>query len=171
MLSSKWQGKGILTDPRSSPGYASVMNLMRTTYGDEALVSLGELDWQLADSGTANPQHVAAGSATLGAPTVLSLMTELMDAGAPIDYVVPTPVHTAFVTSGILADAAHPNAAKVFLNWYMSEVGQQIPCEYTMSPTLPGFDCEAMNLPEDRVAATLVSPEDSAQMWNLIGFD
>jgi iron(III) transport system substrate-binding protein len=46
--------------------------------------------------------------------------------GAPLAFVFPqTGVPTVSETYGIVADGPHPNAAQLFMDWFLSRVGQQ----------------------------------------------
>lgn len=48
---------------------------------------------------------------------------------------------------GVTADAPHPNAARVFLNWLLSVEGQEAACEGGFTPYRPGVEC-AFGLPQ-----------------------
>jgi iron(III) transport system substrate-binding protein len=51
---------------------------------------------------------------------------EFKQKGAPLSFVFPsTGVPTVSETYGILADGPHPNAAQLFMDWFLSPVGQQ----------------------------------------------
>lgn len=56
-------------------------------------------------------------------------MTEFMNAGAPLAWI--TPVEGTYLSSGhgnvaLVNRAAHPNAAKLFINWLLSKEGQTV---------------------------------------------
>jgi iron(III) transport system substrate-binding protein len=51
---------------------------------------------------------------------------EFVPKGAPIGFVFPeTGVPTVSETYGIVADGPHPNAAQLFMDWFLSPVGQK----------------------------------------------
>lgn len=43
---------------------------------------------------------------------------------------------------GVTAEAPHPNAAKVFVNWLLSVEGQEVACKTGFTPYRDGVDCE-----------------------------
>lgn len=172
MVDPKWAGIGGLVDPRSSAGYQSWTYLMRGTYGDEWLVKLGELNWQIADTGAANAQLIGSGAVQLGQLAAPSLMKDLLAQGAPMDYVTPTPVHAAFQSTGIIDGGANPNAAMVWMNFYMSDTAAEVLCEYQMNTTAPTYvdTCETQ-LPAEYEKAQLVPADTQAEMWSLMGLE
>ena len=68
---------------------------------------------------------VAAGS-SLATFDSTATAAELKRSGQPIEFLLsaedPTPIFT--LTAGIFKDAPHPNAAKLFLTWYMAKEQQ-----------------------------------------------
>jgi ABC-type Fe3+ transport system substrate-binding protein len=168
---SKWKGKGVFTDPRTSAAYTSWVALMDKSYGDGYLKDWASMDWAVVSSGVTGAQQVAAGAYELAAPVVPTHLTDLVAQGAPIAYVMPTPVHDSTMDSGITAKAAHPNAAKVFLNWYMGKAGQTVACHYDMATNYQPLisSCQA-KLPKDAVLGTPTVPTADATRWfSLLG--
>lgn len=85
------------------------------------------LNPQISSSGSANHQAVGAGEAAWSPHGISSFSNSLKADGAPVDFRVPGgPVFAIAYSSMVLADAPHPNAGQVFLNWLMSEEGQQV---------------------------------------------
>lgn len=70
-------------------------------------------------------QAVASGEITGSAYGIPTAVKPLMEQGAPIDYVVPTPSFGVSFGVGALGWAYRPNAALVFLDFLMSPEGQQ----------------------------------------------
>jgi len=58
-------------------------------------------------------------------------------AGAPVDYMTQEAVVT-IDGPGLVKGAAHPNAAKVFLNWYLGDEGQMALSDLKRVPAKPG---------------------------------
>ncbi len=71
-------------------------------------------------------RSVANGSNLVTFDSTSSTTGALKKAGQPIDFAFPErdTMPTFFVTAGIFKDAPHPNAAKLFLNWYMAKEQQ-----------------------------------------------
>jgi ABC-type Fe3+ transport system substrate-binding protein len=71
-------------------------------------------------------RSIASGENHVTFDATTSTVGALKQSGAPIELKFSEQDSTPFftLTAGIFKDAPHPNAAKLFLNWYMS-VGQQ----------------------------------------------
>lgn len=72
---------------------------------------------------------VAKGKYPIGLFPKTSVVTEFKTAGTPLDYIMP--IEGTYLSSGsgnlaLVNRAAHPNAAKVFINWLLSKEGQTI---------------------------------------------
>jgi iron(III) transport system substrate-binding protein len=66
------------------------------------------------------------GEASVGVTT--GTIENLLEAGAPIKVILfpDVPVVEGVAGMGLVKDAAHPNAALVFMNWVLSQQGQQM---------------------------------------------
>jgi ABC-type Fe3+ transport system substrate-binding protein len=71
-------------------------------------------------------RSVADGSNLVTFDSTSSTTGALKKAGQPIDFAFPEGdvMPTFFITAGIFRDAPHPNAARLFLNWYMEKEQQ-----------------------------------------------
>jgi ABC-type Fe3+ transport system substrate-binding protein len=71
-------------------------------------------------------RSVAAGGNLVTFDSTSSTTGALKKAGQPIEFAFPArdAMATFFITAGIFKDAPHPNAAKLFLNWYMAKEQQ-----------------------------------------------
>lgn len=71
-------------------------------------------------------KSVAAGQSTVTFDLTSSTTGALKKAGEPIDFAFPAAdvMPVFFVTAGIFKGAPHPNAAKLFLTWYMAKEQQ-----------------------------------------------
>jgi ABC-type Fe3+ transport system substrate-binding protein len=71
-------------------------------------------------------RSVANGADLVTVDSTSSTTGALRKSGQPIDFAFPErdPMPTFFVTAGIFKDAPHPDAAKLFLNWYMAKEQQ-----------------------------------------------
>lgn len=50
----------------------------------------------------------------------------LIRQGAPIGLIYPNPTLTALAMTGVVENAPHPNAARLYMNWLLSERGQMV---------------------------------------------
>jgi ABC-type Fe3+ transport system substrate-binding protein len=71
-------------------------------------------------------RSVADGTNVVTFDSTTSTTGALKKSGQPIDFAFPTHdvMPTFFITAGIFKDAPHPNAAKLFLDWYMAKEQQ-----------------------------------------------
>jgi ABC-type Fe3+ transport system substrate-binding protein len=71
-------------------------------------------------------RSVSDGSNAVTFDSTSSTTGALKKAGQPIDFAFPESdvMPTFFITAGIFKDAPHPNAARLFLNWYMAKEQQ-----------------------------------------------
>ena len=85
------------------------------------------------------PAVVAKGEFAVGFSVPSYMAFEERLAGFDIRYVAPK---TAWITSGpaaVLAGAKHPNAARAFVEFLLSERGQRIAMERGLFPIVPRF--------------------------------
>jgi ABC-type Fe3+ transport system substrate-binding protein len=82
--------------------------------------------------------------------------------GAPSDWLKLEPVPVAFDAVGILKDAAHPNAARLLVDFLTSEDGQKVLQRADYLPALPSVPAMKAGLrPEDGgFKATFLRPDD-----------
>ena len=71
-------------------------------------------------------RSVANGSNIVTFDSTSSTTGALKKSGQPIEFAFPArdTMPTFFITAGIFKDAPHPNAAKLFLDWYMAKEQQ-----------------------------------------------
>jgi ABC-type Fe3+ transport system substrate-binding protein len=125
-LMPAFQGKLISVYPHDDDAALYLFHLIVQKYG-----------WNWMDRYMANKPHFIQGHLPVARAIADGKMTATLDAtittagglkrqGAPIEIAFPAedevPVFT--VTGGILKDAPHPNAAKLFLTWYLGKEQQ-----------------------------------------------
>lgn len=128
LLNPKWKGKIVMTDPRmgSGPG---------TSGFGEGLEQMGQEFWnKMATQNirlVANYTQPITDAATGAYPILMypsgDLLVGAIRAGAPL-HIVPIKEGDQNYLQGIniIANAPHPNAALVLLNWYLSKAGQEV---------------------------------------------
>lgn len=126
LLDPKWKGKIILVDPRASAAYVPFWNLIIKEYGEDFLTKLKAQTPILAASSAPATQQLAAGEGAVVMPGVQSIVEDLKTKGAPVAYVQPPASTGPEIVPGLSAKAAHPNAAKLFIHYLMSEEGNRI---------------------------------------------
>lgn len=128
LLDPKWKGKIIMYDPTIAGAASRWVAVVADKYmGSDYMVQFAKQepvitrDYRLQIEGTAKGKYLI----TIGShPDILA---EFIKLGAPLKPVMPA--EGAFLTGGsglvsYLNKAAHPNASKVFINWFLSKEGQ-----------------------------------------------
>jgi iron(III) transport system substrate-binding protein len=138
----KWQGK-ILSDDFRAAGAGNVwfeatLNAFGRGFHEKMAAQKPVFSRNFPES----ERRVARGEYPLYLPFNVSEYISLR--GLPIKAVVPSE-GAAYVPFGaaILKDAPHPNAARVFLNFLLSEVGQTMLAAEGFRPAKAGFETKA----------------------------
>jgi len=126
VLDPKWKGKIIIPSPASSDTYIKFFDRVTEDQGDEYLTKLAAQQPIFSESGTPGAQSLAAGEAALMLPAAPSLINALATEGAPLKMVAPPNNTASKLTIGISAKAPHPNAAKLLVNFILSEEGSKL---------------------------------------------
>ena len=111
-------------DPGVVPGYLALMHVLREEYGDQYLKDLAAMGTTYEASQVSVTQSLAAGAKTLGMTGSFHLTDMLAQEGAPVDFQDMSPTTGSTLYSFASTEPAHPNAAKLLLNFLMSVEGQ-----------------------------------------------
>ena len=126
LLDSKWKGKIVLQTPgRGGTG----SGWFRATYRKFGLDYMRALAKQVAIVANVSdpPDAVARGSYAVAVAPTSSRGLGLAKQGAPVRFVRPREgLHLAPQGISFVANAPHPNAAKVYLNWFFTKEGQTL---------------------------------------------
>jgi iron(III) transport system substrate-binding protein len=145
LLDPRLAGRLMLVDPRGSGAWAQMYAtlLEDPDRGEAYLQRLGAQDNQPVPNSIVGSEQLVAGQGDVFVAGTPSILQAAADAGQPVAYWSPTdPSPVSFTNCLVSASAQHPNAARLFLEWLMSEEGQaalNIP-DYTASPLgdIPG---------------------------------
>lgn len=136
----KWKGKVAMDPPWRSNAVQGLLALWTKIGIMDSAQKLKSNDVRFFEGSAGVFQAVIRGDALVGTLADLPLEPGLED-GAPIGFVYPKS-GTAIIDGLLIvaAKAPHPNAAKVFANWLMTENGQAILQEADGLPvTRPGI--------------------------------
>lgn len=127
-----------LTDPALADGQVGVLELssqpsndfyiwLEETFGEDFYTELGAQKPRIYPSTTGIVEALGSGEIAATNWIVPSLLEEAKAAGAPVDYAIsPTGIFGLHGYAVINAEAEHPAAAQLYLDWLLSEEGQAI---------------------------------------------
>ncbi len=129
-LNPKWKDKIVLNDPTvQGPGQRFVGVTAVKVKSWDYMKELVKQKPAINRDQRLQVEWVARGKYAIGLGMQTDLPTEFIKAGAPIMEIVPEDDFVASAGPNDLAminRAAHPNAAKVFVNWILGKEGQTI---------------------------------------------
>ncbi|MGX7724822.1 extracellular solute-binding protein [Rhodococcus pyridinivorans] len=108
-----------------TPTYAGYLDFLEREMGPDYLPALGKQNPKFYSSSVTLAQAVASGEIGVANITQPATVIDLQELGAPVDAVVPEPGYATKYAAAAVATAHHPNSAKVFLDFVMSQEGQQ----------------------------------------------
>ncbi|OZD11653.1 hypothetical protein CH280_17870 [Rhodococcus sp. 06-156-4C] len=143
---------GIVDPRRSSPFVTYQYKVLQDAFGDDFMTRLSEANVTVVPSNPQLTEGIAAGDFDYAYPDIASITQAVIDKGAPVGIVVPEGPSVAGVhyNAAILENAAHTNAANVFMNWLMSAPGATSLARH-LKPAVTPIDVEG-SLPWDSVS-------------------
>jgi ABC-type Fe3+ transport system substrate-binding protein len=129
LLNPKWSGKIGYLDPRTPGAGASMWSFLWKLKGEDYLKKLAGQKLFLSRDQRLLAESLAKGKIALVAGLSYYSFLPFAKAGLPVKS-VPMPRDEIYVSGGsgnvaIIKGAPHPNATKVFVNWFLSQEGQE----------------------------------------------
>jgi ABC-type Fe3+ transport system substrate-binding protein len=130
LLDDKLKGKIGFLDPRTPGAGASLWSYLREVKGEDYLRKLVGQKLALSRDQRVLAEILAKGNITFVLGLSYYSYAPFIKAGLPVAQ-LPTPKEGMYVAGGsghlvVLKKAPHPNAAKVFINWFLSREGQDV---------------------------------------------
>jgi ABC-type Fe3+ transport system substrate-binding protein len=126
--SPKWKGKIGFSDPRVPSSGQSIWSFMWEIKGEGFLKKLAQQELFLTRDLRQLTDALAKGKIALAFGIGRSQAEPFVKAGLPIKPAPAPkeglPASNSFGVIGIVKDPPHPNATKVFVNWFLSREGQ-----------------------------------------------
>jgi iron(III) transport system substrate-binding protein len=124
-LDPKWAGEISVKVSNSGLQHETWYELKRI-YGDDYFKKLGELKPRAFDSYVQQYDRMVNGQDKIIHTAQYSGYLEFKAKGAPVEFVYPADgLPAGPETWGLIAEAPHPNAAQLFLDWFLSVRGQK----------------------------------------------
>src|SRR5262245_47282039 len=125
LLNPEWKGK-LMVSPREQ-WFAWVLQIMGKEKGLNYMRALAKQSPTIRRESTAmRAQLLTAGEASMDIDSTYTVLLPLIKKGAPVDWTTLGPALVVPVAYGLTTSAAHPNAAKLFLEFVLSKEGQQL---------------------------------------------
>jgi iron(III) transport system substrate-binding protein len=159
-LDAKWKGKIVIYDPRARGSRLFSYFYYNPELGPRYLRRLfGEMELTASRDRRQMTDWLAAGKFALALRTApdASRLDEAKAQGLPVDWFSPGHFKEAVGISGgpahvaVVNRAPHPNAAKVFVNWFLSREGQLM--AQNIAAKQEGIDSLRMDIPKDMIPA------------------
>jgi iron(III) transport system substrate-binding protein len=130
LLQPKWKGKIGMFEPRVPSAGQGLWGFMMRSKGKEFLQKLADQNLYIHRDG----QQIAVGLAKGNLAVALGLAQRFVDpyikGGLPIKVLTSVKEgmggSNGFGTVAVMANAPHPNATKVYLNWLLGKEGQEL---------------------------------------------
>jgi len=145
LLNPKWKGK-MGMDHTKPEWFAWKLKRMGEEKGLAYMKKLGAQEFRLYAGLSVVTNLLAAGEFPLVLNTYLHNVEDIKRKGAPVDWIVQDPVFTKFQPLGIGSKAQHPNAAKLFTDFMLSEEGQKVIASFGRVATRRGVTTNVQGL-------------------------
>ncbi len=157
LLQPRWQGK-IGMDHTKPEWFAWKVKRLGEDKGLAYMRKLARQEFKLYSGLTILTSLLAAGEFPLVLNTYIHNVEEAKRKGAPVEWLAQEPVFTKFQPIAVGAKAPHPNAAKLLVDFMLSEEGQKIIVSFGRMPTRRGLSsaargAEKLNYVIDEISA------------------
>ncbi|HLB29681.1 MAG TPA: extracellular solute-binding protein, partial [Dehalococcoidia bacterium] len=151
LLSPEWKGKLVSFDPTSAGSGLATFTFYYTNpaLGEDFIRQLAGQGIRTTRDQDQVVRWVAEGAAAIAIAFGEDNATPLIKAGAPVG-IIQTLKEGGYFTTGstsllLMNRAPHPNAAKVFVNWFLSKDGA------TAFGTAVGWNTRRVDIPQDYI--------------------
>jgi iron(III) transport system substrate-binding protein len=125
LLDPRWKGK-MMMEGTKADWFAGMLQIMGNERGLKYMRSLAHQQPSLREGHELLAQLVAAGEGVLDINIPASSVDRMKEKGAPIDWTALGVAPAVMVGIGLAAQAPHPNAAKLFMEFALSRDGQKL---------------------------------------------
>ncbi len=136
LLNPKWKGKMALDD-KQYVWFDGLLKVMGQEKGMAFMKKVATQDIHFRSGQTLLADLLAAGEFGILINTRPENMVELKRKGAPTDWAAPNPTTVNILPIGVATRAPHPNAARLFIDYMLSEEGQRVLGAQGKAPVRP----------------------------------
>lgn len=169
MLQPKWKGKIAMADP-TVPGSGLIwFNTEIQRQGRDFFVELAKQEPLITRDTRLQVEWVAKGRYLLAVTPLPEIVNDFILAGAPLKAYSPSDFQLLTAGTGalsLIANAPHPNAAKVYINWILSKEGGKVFSEAIWGQSAR-VDVSAGHLPAWRTRAPGIQYINQETVQNL----
>jgi iron(III) transport system substrate-binding protein len=124
IIDPKYRGQIVILDPRASTSTLWFFVNLQRKLGDDFLKKLAANQPQVVASGNVAAPLVASGEKVFGFPLVSGTFPGFKKQNAPLGEAKLVPATAIDHYAAVMRQAPHPNAARLFLNYFLSNTGQ-----------------------------------------------
>ncbi len=125
LLDPKWRGK-LMMEGTKADWFAGMLQIMGRERGLQYMRQLAKQEPMLREGHELLAQLVAAGEGLCDINIPASSVDRVKEKGAPIDWIALGEAPAIMVGIGLASQAAHVNAAKLFIEFALSREGQKL---------------------------------------------
>jgi len=125
LLDPKWKGK-LLMEGTKAEWFAGMLQILGQERGLKFMRDLAKQQPSLREGHELLAQLVVAGEGVFDVNIPAASVERMKERGAPIDWTALGPAPATMVGAGVAAQAPHPNAARIFLDFLLSREGQKL---------------------------------------------
>ena len=138
LLHPRWRRRMVL-DKNEDRWFANMLYLMGEKKGMEFMQALAKQEVAIRSGRSLITQLLAAGEFDLQIVAYWYRPHLLKKQGAPVDWIAIEPALVALHPISIIDRAPHPNAAKLFIDYVLSDEGQRLFASRGREPVRPGI--------------------------------
>jgi iron(III) transport system substrate-binding protein len=125
LLDPNWKGK-LMMEGTKAEWFAGMLQILGQERGLNYMRALAKQQPSLREGHELLAQLVAAGEGVFDINIPAASVERMKERGAPIDWTALGPVPSTMVGAGVAAQAPHPSAARIFLDFLLSREGQKL---------------------------------------------
>jgi iron(III) transport system substrate-binding protein len=125
LLDSKWKGK-LMIEGTKADWFAGMLQIFGQERGLKYMRALAKQQPSPREGHELLAQLIAAGEGAVDINIPVASVERMKERGAPIEWTALGPVPAIMVGVGLAAQAPHPNAAKLFVEFVLSRAGQKL---------------------------------------------